>query len=81
MKLSITTLFTCLFSILIFAQDGNPTDYLSSDFHKSRRDAFREKMPENSVAVLFANPHSGKPTRSGSVNTAFMLGRSDHSNA
>ncbi|MDX1316816.1 MAG: aminopeptidase P N-terminal domain-containing protein, partial [Xanthomarina gelatinilytica] len=56
MKLSITTLFTCLFSILIFAQDGNPTDYLSSDFHKSRRDAFREKMPENSVAVLFANP-------------------------
>jgi Xaa-Pro aminopeptidase len=56
MKLQLTTLYFFLFSIFIFAQDGNPTDYLNSDFHKSRRDAFREKMPENSVAVLFANP-------------------------
>ena len=56
MKLLLTTLFTCLFSVLILAQDRNPTDYLSSDFHKSRREAFRKKMPNNSVAVLFANP-------------------------
>lgn len=56
MKLRLITLCTFLFSIVIFAQDGNPTDYLSSDFHKSSRDAFRAKMPENSVAVLFANP-------------------------
>ena len=33
-----------------------PTDFLSKDFHKGRRDALRAKMPVNSVAVLFANP-------------------------
>ncbi|TYA58881.1 aminopeptidase P N-terminal domain-containing protein [Formosa maritima] len=56
MKLKLITLCAFLFSLLIIAQDGNPTDYLSSEFHKERRDAFRAKMPENSVAVLFANP-------------------------
>lgn len=33
-----------------------PTDYLSADFHKERREALRAKMPANSVAVFFANP-------------------------
>ncbi|TXD48351.1 aminopeptidase P N-terminal domain-containing protein [Polaribacter sp. IC073] len=33
-----------------------PTDFLSKDFHKNRRDALRVKMPTNSVAVVFANP-------------------------
>lgn len=33
-----------------------PTDYLSADFHRERREALREKMPANSVAVFFANP-------------------------
>ena len=33
-----------------------PTDFLSKDFHRGRRDALRAKMPANSVAVLFANP-------------------------
>ncbi|MFB1040136.1 MAG: aminopeptidase P N-terminal domain-containing protein, partial [Polaribacter sp.] len=33
-----------------------PTDFLSKDFHKGRRNALRVKMPANSVAVLFANP-------------------------
>ena len=33
-----------------------PTDFLSKDFHRGRRDALRAKMPVNSVAVLFANP-------------------------
>lgn len=56
MKFLLTTLSVFLFSMLLFAQDGNPTDYLTPEFHKSRRDAFRNKMPENSVAVLFANP-------------------------
>lgn len=32
-----------------------PTDFLSADFHKGRRDAVREMMPTNSVAVFFAN--------------------------
>lgn len=33
-----------------------PKDYLSADFHKSRREALREKLPSNSVAVFFSNP-------------------------
>ena len=32
-----------------------PTDVLSADFHKGRREAVREMMPPNSVAVFFAN--------------------------
>ena len=36
------------------AQD-EPTDFLSSEFHKGRREAVREMMPGNSVAVFFAN--------------------------
>src|SRR6187431_2481010 len=32
------------------------TDVLTNDFHKGRRIALREKMPENSVAVIFAAP-------------------------
>jgi len=37
------------------AQKDLPQDYLSSQFHKNRREALRKKMPENSVAVFFAN--------------------------
>ena len=33
-----------------------PTDYLSSEFHKGRREAVRAELPANSVAVFFANP-------------------------
>ena len=33
-----------------------PDDLLSSDFHQKRREALRAKMPDNSVAVIFANP-------------------------
>ncbi|CAM1343631.1 aminopeptidase P N-terminal domain-containing protein [Tenacibaculum amylolyticum] len=33
-----------------------PTDYLPKKFHKERREALRKKMPQNSVAVVFANP-------------------------
>ena len=32
-----------------------PQDFLPSDFHKSRRDAVRSMMPDNSVAVFFAS--------------------------
>ena len=45
-----------IFSISIVAQEGTPKDYLSSEFHKGRREALRAKMPSNSVAVFFANP-------------------------
>jgi Xaa-Pro aminopeptidase len=37
-----------------------PTDYLSPDFHKERRQALRDLMPENSVAVFFANPERNR---------------------
>ncbi|WP_040474029.1 aminopeptidase P N-terminal domain-containing protein, partial [Flavobacterium frigoris] len=54
LKLSIIiTIFSAYFSM---AQNGTPTDYLSSQFHKERREALRNKMPNNSVAVFFANP-------------------------
>ncbi|WP_300441489.1 aminopeptidase P N-terminal domain-containing protein [Christiangramia sp.] len=45
-----------ILSISVIAQDGKPEDYLSSEFHKSRREALRAKMPSNSIAVFFANP-------------------------
>ncbi|MCG8308114.1 MAG: aminopeptidase P family protein [Cytophagales bacterium] len=31
-------------------------DFLSSDFHKGRREALRALMPDNSAAVFFSNP-------------------------
>ncbi|MFT5964149.1 MAG: Xaa-Pro aminopeptidase [Flavobacterium sp.] len=53
-KLSfVITIFCAYFSM---AQNGKPTDYLSSLFHKERREALRNKMPNNSVAVFFGNP-------------------------
>ena len=55
MKLKFSILFFVLTLGLSFAQDRTPTDYLSSEFHKERRDALREKMPSNTVAVFFAN--------------------------
>ncbi|MCO6359935.1 M24 family metallopeptidase [Roseivirga pacifica] len=33
-----------------------PSDFLSSEFHKGRREALRAELPANSVAVFFANP-------------------------
>lgn len=51
-----TLLFLGIF--LLFKSNGQnlPVDFLSSDFHKERRDLVREKLPKNSVAVFFANP-------------------------
>lgn len=45
-----------LFPVGLHAQAEKPSDYLPADFHKNRRAALRELMPENSVAVFFANP-------------------------
>ena len=33
-----------------------PSDFLSKEFHKERRDVLRSKMAKNSVSVVFANP-------------------------
>ena len=48
--------FCCaLFSVvLVFGQD-TPSDFLTADFHKERREAVRERMLPNTVAVFFAN--------------------------
>ncbi|KYG71432.1 Xaa-Pro aminopeptidase [Roseivirga ehrenbergii] len=61
MKFSIKTLailMTFMFSgfFILQAQENVRKDYLSADFHKGRRDALRAKLPDNSVAVFFANP-------------------------
>ncbi|MEP4594558.1 MAG: aminopeptidase P N-terminal domain-containing protein, partial [Cyclobacteriaceae bacterium] len=39
----------------VIAQDL-PSDFLSTKFHADRRETLRKKMPDNSVAVFFANP-------------------------
>lgn len=53
----ILLLISCLFCVAASAQDkSRPDDYLSTDFHQERREALRANMPENSVAVFFANP-------------------------
>lgn len=56
MKIKLVLLYVFLLGGLLSAQNMKPTDYLSAEFHKSRREALRQKMPENSVAVFFANP-------------------------
>jgi Xaa-Pro aminopeptidase len=54
--------FLLQFGLLIFShcfsQDAEnlPTDYLTKQFHAGRREALRQVMPPNSVAVIFAYP-------------------------
>jgi Xaa-Pro aminopeptidase len=46
-----------LSAIVVNAQDKDlPEDFLTKEFHKERRAKLREKLPQNSVAVFFANP-------------------------
>ncbi len=33
-----------------------PADFLDKEFHRQRREALRQQLPANSVAVLFSNP-------------------------
>jgi Xaa-Pro aminopeptidase len=48
--------FLILTSQVLPAQSQNmPTDFLSKEWHKQRRQKLREKLPPNSVAVFFAN--------------------------
>ncbi len=58
MRNIIGTLLFVVFTFNAFAQqsDDLPADFLGKDFHKQRRQALRDKLPPNSVAVLFANP-------------------------
>ncbi len=56
MKLTPVKALLPLFCLLTIAAAGQPAGYLAKGFHKERRQLLREKMPANSVAVLFANP-------------------------
>lgn len=53
-------LYCCTLFLFAFltgtAQKDIPTDYLSKEFHKGRRDAARDLMPDSSVLVVFAAP-------------------------
>jgi Xaa-Pro aminopeptidase len=56
MKYTHLIIFFVLFALNSFAQmPTTPQDFLSKEFHESRRQALREKLPENSVAVVFSN--------------------------
>lgn len=56
MKLLLSLLLT-LSSFLLLAQETDlPNDFLSKEFHKERREKLRTNLPQNSVAVFFANP-------------------------
>ena len=53
----VLTIAIVFFSFDLKAENSeNPIIILGDDFHKERRDALREMMPKNSVAVFFANP-------------------------
>jgi len=54
-KSYLSLLFICILTSG-FAQENLPTDYLTKEFHMSRREAFRNLMPANSVAVVFSYP-------------------------
>jgi len=47
--------FFLLFVSKGFSQTDLPTDFLSKEFHKNRRDILRSKLPNNSVVVVFSN--------------------------
>lgn len=59
-KIRAKELLTLLFSVIAlsdaFAQLPVPTDFLTPEFHKGRREALRKMMPANSVMAIFAFP-------------------------
>jgi Xaa-Pro aminopeptidase len=65
----IQSLFFAAVSLSCLAQSPDlPDDFLSKDFHRQRREALREKLPSNSVAVFFA---AAVRNRSNDVNYEF----------
>lgn len=53
---SVFILAILLTGLISYAQDALPTDYLTKEFHAGRREALRNLMPANSVAVIFSFP-------------------------
>ncbi len=57
MKYILSILLSMIFTYGGLGQNKHkPTDYLTADFHSKRRSALRDLLPDNSVAVFFANP-------------------------
>lgn len=56
MKKLLLAFLTVMYSCCLLAQLPQPTDYLQPSFHKGRREALRQMMPANSVAIFFAYP-------------------------
>lgn len=58
MKKIVALLFGLLPFISALSQGSEdlPSDFLNRDFHRGRREALRQHLPPNSVAVFFANP-------------------------
>ena len=44
-----------------FANPDLPSDFLTKEFHKGRREKLREKLPANSVAVFLQAPCATVP--------------------
>ena len=57
-SLRLLATWACIFLLFLStaAQDALPTDYLPASFHKGRREAARQLMPEGSVMAVFAAP-------------------------
>jgi Xaa-Pro aminopeptidase len=55
MRITLLMILCGILSLPMFSQEL-PDDFLSPEFHKERRAALRQKLPPNSVAVMFANP-------------------------
>ena len=55
MRKAILIIAVLLINYISSNGQDTPSDFLSADFHKGRRDAVREMMAPNSVAVVFAN--------------------------
>ena len=49
-------IWTCSINTALSQEGDLPSDFLSSDFHKERRQKLRGLLPDNSVAVFFSNP-------------------------
>lgn len=58
MKNTLYSLLLCFFvAAPSYSQaPSHPDDFLPMDFHRERRETLRQKLPANSVAVLFSNP-------------------------
>lgn len=55
-NLSLILLWATSFGLTAQEKPQMPDDFLPMEFHSERRALVREKMPDNSVAVFFANP-------------------------